>query len=525
MQGPQAVANTVTGSLVGKGLEVSFHVMTALAVVDYPFEYNEGIVLKGYSTALVATEKSYINSQLVVQWHFEASERNLRLSELTTKDYHIWDGEESPTIELVSTASRTFVGWNRASIISLALDSPSKRVGKTMLPKVGSSFRLKSIGVGAAVGKAPFVAMGQATFELQQSTQRHTRDQHFPHLIEEARKQPTLLYSNEEDRGWLVPQLSVLHCMAFIYIRESKMQPEPPKASCDPADTRKTLLDNSETKFYPQDIKGEQAEANSKTLKDIFLELYRGLEFTEEHARHRHRLSRVILDRKIYGFELWDIANAATTYDMKLFTIKDTNGGWIKLLDEEALRGVVFCKGLGEVITQLSPDPDKNRCTNCKEIPRGWSYLTASVCCLQALASAVGADEMVCEKLHYDLGWDFKNDPFVDCTKCSSHSHRLQSITGVSAATRPPSAIPATGMVVFGDSPPMKLRKGSHEPYRAGALRRRQRRMVDPERRESTHSLEKVDPEDMIKGQSYHVETRRRKREYLLWVLYKLKLR
>jgi len=502
----------VTDSLVGKGLEVSFHVMTALAVVDYPFEYNEGIVLKGYSTALVATAKSYINSQLVVQWHFEASERNLRLSELTTKDYHIWDGEESPTIELVSTASRTFVGWNRASMISLALESPSKRVGKTSLPKVGSSFRLKSIGVGAAVGKAPFVAMGQATFELQQSTQRHTRDQHFPHLIEEARKQPTLLYSSEEDRGWLVPQLSVLHCMAFIYIRESKMQPEPPKASCDPADTRKTLLNNSGIKFYPQDIKGEQAEANSQTLKDIFLELYRGLEFTEEHARRRHRLSRVMLDRKIYGFELWDIANAATTHDMKLFTIKDTNGGWIKLLDEEALRSVVFCKGLGEVITQLSPDPDKNRCASCKAIPHGQSYLTASVCCLQALASAVGADEMVCEKLHYDLGWDFKNDPFVDCTRCSSHCHRLQSITSVSAATRSHSAIPATGMVVFGNPPPAKLHKESHKPYRAERLPRKRRPMG-------------LDPSEDIKGQSYHVEARRRKRHYLLWVLYKLKLR
>jgi hypothetical protein len=384
-------ADISTGSVEPKGLELSFNVMTTLAVIDYPFEYDEGIVLKGYSTVLVPTSKSYVGSKLVVQWHFAASERHLRLSDFTTKEYQIWNGDEKPTIERVSSASRSFLGWCSDSIIALGMDPPPEEISRTTLPKVGSSIRFKNIVVGATVGRAPVSVTAQATFELQEGTQRHTRDRHFHQLIEDARKQPTLLYAADEDRGWLVPKLSVIHCMAFVYTRENEMDP-PPKALRDPADTRKVLLGNSEFRFYPRGVVREYTEANSKLLKDLFLELQQGLEWAEEHARRRTIASRLFSDCKIYGFEFWDLATQTTDCDMKSFALRESSGGWIKLLDNEALRGVIFCKGLGEAImSSLNPASESRRCGKCRTVPCGQSYLAATACCLQELARKVGS--------------------------------------------------------------------------------------------------------------------------------------
>lgn len=98
-----------------KGLEMPFDVMANLAAVCYPFEYERGIVLKGFHTILVVTKKWTTNSGSSFQWHFADSKGGISLSKYTDDTrYHVWEEQEKPApeIETVRGAVRTFLGWN-----------------------------------------------------------------------------------------------------------------------------------------------------------------------------------------------------------------------------------------------------------------------------------------------------------------------------------------------------------------------------------------------------------------------------
>lgn len=101
-------------STIPKGLDVAFDMMVKLAAVDYVFDYENGIVLKGCNTLLVATAEWETRSGTAFQWHFVGDEKsNVSLSQYTEdKKYHIRRGENRavPLGETVSKATRTFIG-------------------------------------------------------------------------------------------------------------------------------------------------------------------------------------------------------------------------------------------------------------------------------------------------------------------------------------------------------------------------------------------------------------------------------
>lgn len=87
--------------------------MVELAVINFPFEHERGIVLKGFSTLLVPTAKWITTSGTAIQWHYVQSYSyviNL-LDYVWDSRYHAWDlGEEpTPVLETVKEA-RPFVG-------------------------------------------------------------------------------------------------------------------------------------------------------------------------------------------------------------------------------------------------------------------------------------------------------------------------------------------------------------------------------------------------------------------------------
>lgn len=87
--------------------------MAEIAVVNFSFEHERGIVLKGFRTVLVATGKSVNTSSIAIQWqfvHWKSKEIDL-LDYVWDSRYHIWDvGEEpAPVLKTVDQA-RTFIG-------------------------------------------------------------------------------------------------------------------------------------------------------------------------------------------------------------------------------------------------------------------------------------------------------------------------------------------------------------------------------------------------------------------------------
>jgi hypothetical protein len=430
---------------VPKGLEIPFEIMVDLAAVDYPFEYERGIILKGISTLLVATAKWVVNSVIAVQWHFVDSKDDVFLSKYTDDErYHIWKEKEKPPPELetVRGAIRTFLGWCDTSHIQLGMVEPSEDLAVTELNKVGRSLTLKAVGFNVGVGKAPVTVGGSLTYEVQEGSVRHSRQTRFLEMMSSSIAKPILLYAADEDRGWLVPQLSVLGCMALIYARERGLAPAPPRADLDLEKTRKTLLENSELKLFPQGMDREKAEVLALPLKELLCDLANELEWAEEHARRQ----RVKFGRDvIYGFEFFELATRAKNYFVKKCSIKDTNGGWVKLLDERVINGVVFCKGLGEVIVCGSA-----RCSFCEVIPRDHSYLAAAISCLQDLKKH--------GKLPAGHCWNFERTTFEQCSSCSSYEHRLQNMNALARSAGPTTDHP-NGVVVFGERPMRSVRE------------------------------------------------------------------
>ncbi|KUJ14125.1 uncharacterized protein LY89DRAFT_671502 [Mollisia scopiformis] len=329
--------------------------MVNLAAVDYPFEYERGIVLKGFNTLLVVTAKRVTDSGSAFQWHFVHSKNNIPLSRYTDDErYHIWEEEEEsrPQLENIREAIRTFLGWNDCYEIQLGEVDPSD-VTVTTLCRMGRSLALKTVGFNAGIGKSPMTVGASATFEVQEDSVRHSRETRFIEMIASSITTPILLYAPDERRGWLVAQLWVLVYMALIYAQQHELEPAPPKAYSNLERTRKLLIENSELKLLPKGVDKEKAELVAYPLKDLLCDLAQGLEWAEEHARRQRKIP--LRHDRIYGLEFFELATRQKNYFVKECKIQDTHGGWIKLLDDETIKGVVFCKGLGESFHKVSP--------------------------------------------------------------------------------------------------------------------------------------------------------------------------
>ena len=416
--------------------------MVNLADVDYPFEYDRGIILKGFHTLLVVTSKWVAGSQSAFQWHFAHSNGKIHLSEYTDAEkYHVWKNEEPrPEIETVQNATRTFLGWNDTFEFHPDAVNPSA-IKVTTLKRVGPTLELKSIAMGAGVSKAPMTATVTSTFEVQRDSLRFPREHKFPDTISWAEKASTLIYVPEEERGWLVPQLWVLVHMAQVYAQSYSLEPIPPKVGINLSETKEIVLNHSEMQLSPKGMNCERVEMDCKSLKDLVCDLARVLEWAEEHARRQRNLRFSGRDN-IYGFEFKELATIQGNYIIRKSSVGKFHGGWITLLDKAAVSGVIFCKGLGEIINCGS-----ERCSHCESPPRDRSYLTAVVNCLQNLKDY--------GKIPGGGDWKFRAKAFNGCSGCSSCSHRLQDMEQDMKGT-PSSSVSSNrylnGVVVFGKS-------------------------------------------------------------------------
>ncbi|KAK4061997.1 uncharacterized protein Triagg1_10160 [Trichoderma aggressivum f. europaeum] len=154
---------------IPKGLDIPFDIMVNLAAVNYPFEYEDGIVLKGSATLLAATAAWETHAGTAFQWHLVSDGGNgISLSEYTDK-YHIYQGEGNSAsfkLELLKNATRTFLGWCGSYLIQLANVDPAA-IEVTQLSGAGAFLILKSLGINAGVSKSPASLAASVTFEVQ----------------------------------------------------------------------------------------------------------------------------------------------------------------------------------------------------------------------------------------------------------------------------------------------------------------------------------------------------------------------
>lgn len=415
--------------------------MTQLAAVNYPFEYERGIVLKGFDTLLVATARWVTDSGTAIQWHFAHARGGIPLEYTNDEKYHIWKVDEPPPeLETVREAIRTFLGWSDGYQIQLSAVNHSN-VTVTTLDRASRKLVVKTIGFNAALGKPPVTAGVAVTFEVQESDVMHPGDPKFHEMIAESITNPVLLYAPDEARGWLLPQLPVLECMALMNIEKYGPSDELPPPNLDLKITRTVLLDHlrdPNLRRLLDDREGDKATKNAFQLRQVLSALAQGLSWVEEKFRRQHKLSlsKLFGEDTIYGLEFYKLTMRDKDHYVKQCSVKRPHGDWVQLLDKGAIKGVVFCKGLGDVIVSNSA------CPSCKALPRDHSYLAAVISCLEYLTRH--------DRLPSDFSWNFQSRAFEQCSNCSSFEHRIQNMNDKSSPTTSPSTDHPNGVVVFG---------------------------------------------------------------------------
>lgn len=419
--------------------------MVELAAVNYPFEYEKGIVLKGFRTMLVPSAKWNTESGLAIQWHFIDSLDEVELSELTDdKKYHIWN--EAPQLETVRAATRTFLGWSYRYEIKLRHENLSSHLSADVQSD-GKRLTFKSVAFNMTLGKAPFVVGVNTTFEVQDGSIAYPRPTEFHEMIIRSKTSPVLLFAPDEGRGWLVPRIKVLECMTRAYIGKYGETDKFPPGDVDLGITRKLLLEH----LQDSELKATVQDCDQRcifVLRDSLYKSAERLDWAEEQAHYQLRYSPTTwVCNKIHGLDFYKLAMRDDYHDRKSFSLPKDHGGWVQLLGRRAVKGVLFCKGLGDVIvSQLN-------CVSCNMVPKKQNYLAAEMSCLIHLAKN---DNLPRKRKRAP---DFEKVNFESCRgPCCSFRSRVHEFKDVLV---PESTCTdhENGVVVFGDREAMRPRQ------------------------------------------------------------------
>lgn len=384
-----------------------FDIMAELAVINFPFEHDKGLILKGFSTLLVATENWMNSSESAIQWHYVHCKDGTDVGEYANDTkYHIWKQGNVPTIDSARKA-RAFVGW--ANCFDLRLDEVDReKITATNLENAGMKLKLQSIATSLSIGKSPVTGGISATWSQQVNRVKIDRETEFHEMIVRSTLSPMLLYSPNEQRGWLLPKLPVMEIMALKNIDRYGFPDKDPSPTLALEETRKRLLRHLKTaglKRFIVDTANDTIR-NTSFLRGLLLDMARNVEFVEAHAQQQNKASPARLFKDtIYGLDLFKLAMGDKEHFVKRCNLKPF--GWASLVQRVGIRAVLFCDGVGDLIVADS-------C--CSTLPLGNQYVAVALDCLKY------------QKDHGEWQGDFCWDetPFEKSVDCSSFERHVQ---------------------------------------------------------------------------------------------------
>jgi hypothetical protein len=358
-------------------LKLSFGALIQLAAVEYPIMVDSGLVLMGYSTALVPIE---INSDGLILWHLEvaAGERQLRTSEL-----HATKGSwlQKSTLEELQTPE-ALLGWCASANIQLGTDRlkaadvkwSNARVKHTTWRWRGANLQL------LAQSAAPLQIGGQLGLSWERSfnTIRFTPANNYTRCLVNSKLESIVLYDVAAQRAWLVPLISAYHHMLLIYYgrqflpsRKSNQQPIPViTPSSNGASSSFEALSSSGGVV----VEGENEDA--LTIRDLIMGFSINFSGTDVQPPKRSH---------IYGYELLDLVTHSHRSELKTITVDRQGLAWAPLLKEVPC---LFCAGLGEAIVGMRSSKQDSPCNS---LPLGQNLLASQLDTIQTLCNKQGS--------------------------------------------------------------------------------------------------------------------------------------
>jgi hypothetical protein len=388
----------------GKGLEVSFDLMVALAAVKFPIAANGSVMFVGYQTVLVLTKFE----DNIAQFHLEVSEKK------GINPYLLETGRGTTVDNCQKLRTATcFIGWCEVAHINLGTTGMDFSIGHSGATEKEGTLHFDGITTAfQAVTAAPLQAgfNVQAQFRFTSNRVRFTPSGGFSLMIWNTSTELTILYDALDRRAWLVPKLSLmLHmCHAWIASRKFLLDPIPfVQPHHDISNVAQALEGTGDIS-----ICGLMGDAR---FYDLLLGIRTNLLNTKGTGDSRN----------FYGFEFMDvITEPGRGSCMKKIKIQKKGRTWLDITDY--VDAVVVCSGVGDVVTPsnlLGRESDR-----CNSLPKGLDYLAAHMSCLVELVKRFGRPEKQLAPILPDpcipiskALWTVIGDPFDTCTH-TNHS-------------------------------------------------------------------------------------------------------
>ncbi|KAE8320772.1 hypothetical protein BDV39DRAFT_198186 [Aspergillus sergii] len=385
-------------SQAGFFLELNFGLMLQLAAVEYPVMVDSGLVLMGYSTALVPIKE--VDHQAIL-WHLETAAHD---SQLKTMELTAVRGEWMRKTELKDLqSSRVFLGWCSEAMILLGTGRLNSTIQWSNAKPKSTTWSLTGINLQLlATTVSPFQFGGSLglTFERVVTTLPFDTNDGYLECLKSSIVEQVILYDVSESRAWLVPLITVLHQMLLEYCGRI------------PAEFRKGTIPRAKPPYTGAESSFRSLEGSSSlvvegsgkdrlTVRDLILGFSANVAKVGLHPAGRS---------KIYGYEFMDIVTGSPRSELKETSIDKEASAWSSLLSHVKC---LFCSQLGDVIVGRKSE-DKQ--LPCNRLPVGLDWLAASMCSLDTLNTRQGGNPTGIMRLlsseHY---WSMTGSPFQDC--------------------------------------------------------------------------------------------------------------
>ncbi|KAE8379063.1 hypothetical protein BDV26DRAFT_303854 [Aspergillus bertholletiae] len=354
-------------------LNVSFYQMVQITAVEYSVRVDAGLVLMGYSTALMPVR---LLDEDTILWHFETAHHKsqLKISELLTTK-RSWLSVQD--INLLQS-KKALLGWCPEANILVGTDRlhadvkwSDGKIKRTTMRWTGANLQIQAqASLAAQMG-----ATGGLTFERTLNTLQFTSNSNYMMCLTNGKEEQTVLYDGLEERGWLVPLVCVLHHMLLAWASrhaDKEKLASMPKAA--------PSFDGGEASFATLKNQGDFAILGSGmdrvTIRDLVMAFSINLAKTVTKKRSTHN---------IIGYEFMDIVTENSQSELKKYRVKKNGISWVPLLGEVSC---LVCSGLGDAILgKRNSSPG----SACNRLPLGVGLMAATMVSINRLSGRNGS--------------------------------------------------------------------------------------------------------------------------------------
>ncbi|OJJ07870.1 hypothetical protein ASPVEDRAFT_47063 [Aspergillus versicolor CBS 583.65] len=417
-------------------LDITFENMVQLAAVEYPVWVDNGIVLMGYSTALIPAGNC---SEKTMLWHLQVAghDSQLNISELSVTKGLWWKTREIKDLR----SERNLLGWCGNASVSLGTMNATADIKRSDAGKKHTSWQWTGANLQlVAQSGGPAQVGGQLGFAFcrKMMAVHFSASDNYLKCLRNSVSEQIIVYDAAQQRAWLVSLICVLHQMLLSYAKHHGLAsgvPQTTSGSNNGGLASLEALKNTATSVI------DRASSLELTVRDLIMGFSVNLSKTAVQKPS---------GRKVYGYEFWDIIEDSTHCELKQQQLERQGLAWAPLLGEIKC---LFCSEFGDAIIG-------NRAASvqspCNRVPARKDLMAASTCSLNALLERHGASLRVPNPSGILAG-----TPFQQCSHqgqkdtCWESPNFLQDVRGsnpdsqktvIRADTYP------NGAVVFGRS-------------------------------------------------------------------------